>query len=165
MADSAQSIRILVRVNRVTKVFYLLASLVLFAIALGLIGYAVVEIVRSGWRLDSLPFVFLDNVGFVIVALAVLDVAKFLLEEEVLREREMGTAHEARFGMTKFMTIIIIAFSLEALVLVFEIGKEHPPQLVFPVVLFLSAVVALVGLGLFQWLSKRAEESTRVERP
>ena len=64
---------------------------------------------------------------------------------------------EARRSLTKFMTIIIVALSLEALVLVFETKQEQVSALVYPSIVMGVAVLALVGLGMFQWLSSKAD--------
>jgi hypothetical protein len=56
------------------------------------------------------------------------------------------------------MTIIIIALSLEAVVGIFEAGREKNfDQLVFPTLVMAAAIFALVGLGLFQYLSRRSQ--------
>jgi hypothetical protein len=56
------------------------------------------------------------------------------------------------------MTIIIIALSLEGVVGIFEAGREkHFDQLVYPTLVMAAAVFALVGLGLFQFLSRRSQ--------
>ena len=48
--------------------------------------------------------------------------------------------------------------SLEAVVGIFEAGRErHFDQLVYPTMVMLAAVVALVGLGAFQFLSRRSQ--------
>jgi hypothetical protein len=47
--------------------------------------------------------------------------------------------------------------SLEALVLVFETKQEQVSSLLYPSALMSSAVLALVGLGVFQWLSSKAD--------
>ena len=66
----------------------------------------------------------MSGVGLLIVSLAIADVAKFVVEENVLGEHELRSPGEARRSMTKFMTIIIIALSLEAIVGIFEAARE-----------------------------------------
>jgi hypothetical protein len=95
----------------------------------------------------------------VVIGIAVFDVAKFLIEEEVLRSRELRSSREARQSLTKFMTIIVIATSLEGLVLVFEVDSERIERMLYPVILLGISVVALVGLGIFQWLSRASESA------
>ena len=63
------------------------------------------------------------------IAIAVFEVGKFMVEEELIRERQLRSVLEARRSLTKFVTIVIITLSLEGLVLVFETKLEHvvPP--------------------------------------
>ena len=93
---------------------------------------------------------------FVVIAVAVADVGKFLFEEEVVADREMRRPAEARGSLTKFMSIMIVALSLEALVLIAKTTRETIAEIVYPALLVLLAVLALVGLGLFQRLSQHA---------
>jgi hypothetical protein len=103
-------------------------------------------------------FNLMSGVGLLIVSLAISDVAKFVVEENVVGERELRSPGEARGSMTKFMTIIIIALSLEAVVGIFEAGREKNfPELIYPAAVMAVAVLALVGLGAFQFLSRRAQ--------
>ena len=93
----------------------------------------------------------------IVISLAVLDVSKYLLEEEVLRDRELRSALEARRTLTKFMVIICIAVSLEAVVYISVAGKEGIQNLVYPSILLLSAVAVMVGLGAYQKMSSTIE--------
>src|SRR5215208_3003392 len=72
-------------------------------LALGLIlqglYYPVVEFLSPG---PQGKIALLGAVGYVIIAIAVFDVAKFLVEEEVLNRREKQTASDARRSLTKF---------------------------------------------------------------
>ena len=58
-----------------------------------------------------------------IIAVAVFEVAKYILEEEVIEPTEMRHAGEARRSMTKFISTIAIAVFLEALVTIFQASK------------------------------------------
>lgn len=140
-----------------TETLYAVAGLsLLLLLPLGLIGSAVYDIgkaLASGG--PGLAWAVLQAVGFVIIAMAVLDVTKYLIEEEVFRDRELGTPSEARQAPAKLLTMIIIALNLEALVLVFEQGKESPRLMVHPVPLLLAAVIGVVGLGTYPWLTNR----------
>ena len=65
----------------------------------------------------------------------------------------MRSPAEALRSLTKFMTIIIIALSLEA-------GREKQfAQLVYPTAVMAAAILALVGLGAFQSLSRRSQRA------
>lgn len=105
----------------------------------------------------------LDGVGYTIIAIAVFDVGKYLIEEEAIRAREMRQAGEARRSMTKFITTISIAIFLEALVTVFDAGKQDPRLMLCPTFLLLAGVALIVGLGIYQNLSARVERSADEE--
>ena len=139
------------------KIIYLAIALVLMLLAVALVAEAMWTLVTRTVAGGSNTFNLLHSVGFIIVSVAVFDVGKFLFEEEVLRDRELRSIREARRSLTKFMTIIIVALSLEALVLVFETKHEQVSALVYPSIVMGSAVLALVGLGVFQWLSSKAD--------
>ena len=62
---------------------------------------------------------------------------------------------ESRRSLTKFITIIVIAASLEALVMIFETSHGDITEAIYPAALFAAAMFALIALGAFQWLSSR----------
>ena len=93
-----------------------------------------------------------------IVAIAVFDVAKYIFEDEVRRGSERRSASEARRSLTKFLSTIVIALFLEALVVVFKTAREDVALLVYPTALLIAAVLVLVGLGAFQRFSASVEE-------
>lgn len=137
---------------------YLFASALLLILALLMMGsgaWSVLEQVLSG---DAFVSKVLHAIGLIIVGTAVFDVSKFLVEEEILRDRELRSAAEARRSLTKFMTIIIIATSLESLVLVFETKQGKVENLIYPTALLFVAVLAVVGLAVFQNMTRKAEK-------
>ena len=113
----------------------------------------------------------LSSIGLVTVALAVFEVGRFLLEEELLRDRELRTIADARLSLTKFMSITVIVLTIEGLVLLFEIKRKEVADLVYPTGLLVVAVLTLVGLGVFRKLTdafatgpEHAEEEEISER-
>lgn len=148
----------------VEHLFNGVARLVFILITIALFGLALALVISGGWQLihgalggEVGLFNLMNGVGLLIVSLAIVDVGKFVVEENVIRERELRSPAEARRSLTKFMTIVIIALSLEAVVGIFEAGREKAfDQLVFPAIVMITAVLALVGLGAFQFLSRSA---------
>jgi len=135
------------------------ASLVLMAMSFALVIYGVVEIVAAGsssWK--DAGGAMLSAIGYVVIAMAVFDVAKYFVEEEVIRGREMRNATEARRSLTKFVSTIAIAVFIEGLVIVFQASKESLPEMLYPTALLLTAIVIVIGLGIFQRLSADVEE-------
>ncbi|MBA2410087.1 MAG: hypothetical protein H0V62_10070 [Gammaproteobacteria bacterium] len=144
--------------NLGSKALYIVAAFALQLLALAMVGSAIWAMTGEVWAGKPFLAQLLDSVGLIIIAFAVFDVAKFLLEEQVVKERELARISEARRSLTMFFTIIIIAVSLEALVIVFQ-NKDEPYLLFYPAALLAVAVFALIGLGLFQWLTRHAEET------
>lgn len=143
--------------NQIGNVMYGFAALSLFAISIAMIAYGLWEIglavVTRGPIIDRM----LDSIGLIVIAIAVFDVSKYLIEEEVLRNRELRSPREARLTLTKFLVIITIAVSLEALVFIFGAGKTDVTMLLYPTALLAVSVLLVVGLGLFQRLTLGAE--------
>jgi hypothetical protein len=134
------------------------ASLVLMALSFALVIYGVVEVVSVGissWK-DAGSTV-LAAIGYVVIAMAVFDLAKYFIEEEVIRGRELREAAEARRSLTKFVSTIAIAVFIEGLVITFQASKDDLPTMLYPTALLLTAILIVVGLGVFQRLSAEVE--------
>jgi len=134
------------------------ASLVLMALSFALVVYGVVEVASVGissW--NDAGGTVLSAIGYVVIAMAVFDLAKYFIEEEVIRGREMREAAEARRSLTKFVSTIAIAVFIEGLVITFQASKDDLPTMLYPTALLLTAILIVVGLGVFQRLSAEAE--------
>lgn len=149
--------------DRASKLFFAIAAFALFALALSLLGVAVWQLGSAYLSPDQLLMQTLESIGLVTIAVAVFDVGKFLIEEEVLRDREMGSIREARQSMTKFFTIIIIALALESIVLVLETKMDDVSQVIFPTALMAVVVLALVGLGAFRKLTDEGKPAPALD--
>jgi len=145
----------------ITRMAFAAASAFLMLLALGLISYAAYEVVRSLVIYDTdIGATLLEAVGYTVIAIAVFDVGKYLLEEEAIRAREMRQPGEARRSLTKFVSTIAIAVFLEGLVAVFEAGKEDLRTMIYPTLLLLTGVALIIGLGIYQRLSAMVEKET-----
>lgn len=141
-----------------SKALYIVAAFVLRLLSLAVVGMAIWSVTGEVWAGKPFLTQLLDSVALIVIAFAVFDVAKFLLEEQVLKDRELSRIAEARRSLTMFLTIIIIAVSLEALVIIYQ-NKNHPYLLFYPSALLAVAVFAVIGLGIFQWLTNKAEKA------
>ncbi len=145
-------------IELVTRLFYGVTALSFAVFACSLVGIAISNLVRATFFEHALLQQTLESIGLITIALAVFDVGRFLIEEEILRDRELRSATEARRTLTKFFSIIIIAVCLEAIVLVFEKKSEQVETMIYPTALLAVGVFALIGLGLFQRLSAPARQ-------
>ena len=136
------------------------AGFLLAAMAAALVFYGALGVVQPTQRLD---FAVLDAIGYMVIAIVVFDVSKYLIEEEVIREREMRQAGEARQSLTRFIAAIIIATLLEAIVIAFKVARERVSDLVYPTLLIFAGVALLIGLGAYQRLSAAVEHAVGEE--
>lgn len=150
--------------NLLSRAVFAGVSLALSLAALTLIGLGIREAAESilapgQTNADGV----LDGLGYIIIAIVVFDVAKYLFDEEVRRDSDKRSAAEARRSLTKFLSTIVIALFLEALVVVFKVARADLALLVYPSILVVSSVLVLVGLGAFQRFSAAVEEKVGVE--
>ena len=146
-----------------TRAVFTLVSLSLMVIAGGLLLYAGTALlaVMNDPSADTGP-ALLDSVGYAVIAIAVFEVAKYILEEEVIDPAQMRHTGQARRSITKFISTILIAVFLEALVAVFQTSKGGDVSLMlYPTILLFGGVTMMVGLGLYQRLSTAAEAEVR----
>ena len=141
------------------RVVYLLVSIALMLISLCMMGVACYDVWAALHDQTRLVIALLDAIGFIVIAMAVFDVSKFLMEEEVFKNRELGSPREARVMLTKFLVIISIAVSLEALVFIFDSARKDITLLIYPTFLLLAVVFLVVGLGIFQKLSDKEPDA------
>jgi hypothetical protein len=134
----------------IALLYFGLATVFVMLLALLLLGGLVAHAFADGEVLSVL-----ESVGRVIIGFAIVETSRFIAEEEIVRRRELRSAVEARRSLTKFITIIVIAASLEALVMVLEASSTELERSIYPAAQFAAAMFALIALGVFQWLSSR----------
>lgn len=137
--------------------FFLLMGLSFLLAAMGTALYSFVGLIQCLMNQCKVIISLLDFAGYLIISVAIFDVGRYVLEEEVFRDRELRSPREARQSLTKFMVIIVIAVTLEALLSVIRAGTDDISLLIYPAILFFVATLLLVGLGVFQRLSVAAE--------
>ena len=83
------------------------------------------------------------------LSLAIFDLAKTLIEEEVLgqhKEHDISGPHKT---MVKFLGSIIIALSIEALMLVFKFAITDPDKLIYAIYIIGGVGLLLVSLAIY----------------
>lgn len=94
---------------------------------------------------------------FLTLGLAIFDLGKTVLEEEVLAHKDIFRHSSTRRTITRFIAAILIAVSIEALLLMFKAVLGTGEHLLAAVYMMLTAVGLLVGLGVYVYLGARAE--------
>ena len=140
--------------DKISRTVYGLISLSLGIISLAMIVSSLYSIWTSLHEQMLFTNSLLDAVGFIVIGTAIFDVSRFLMEEEVFKVHGEETSMKQRMILIKFLVIIIIAISLEALVFVFSAAKKDISLLVYPTFLLLTAVMLVIGLGVYQRMTK-----------
>jgi hypothetical protein len=144
--------------DNLSRAIFGIAAVILMLLAVMLSWDAVAQFARILWSGQSAGISALTGIGFVVVSIAVFDVATYLIDEEVVRDREMRAASETRRSLTRFISTIAIAVFLEALVTVFRVSQDDVEKLIYPTFLLIAAILLVLGLGAFQRLSVSVEK-------
>lgn len=147
---------------RVSRGLYFLVSFILLGISLLLVGYGLWE-VWSAVHLASTQVMdkLLDAIGVIVVSLALFDITKYLIAEEVTIEQTLTkTIQQTEQMLTKFLSIIAVAISMEALVFIFRTGKSDVTQLLYPIILLFAGMAMVLTLGMYTRITHSNKNQT-----
>jgi hypothetical protein len=137
---------------------------VLFLVAgIALIGAALVQLwqgiqwMEEAGLLQRLNMV-LESIAVLTVAVAALELGQTILEEEVHRQAQMSAPTRVRRFLSRFMVVLVVALSIETLVLVFRLSAEDIESLPYAASVGVAAALLLAAWGLFVRLNRAAEE-------
>lgn len=149
--------------ERGVTLIYLVAAIAISIMALLIMGWSVYEVINHilipGGLHNGFISKMLESVGAIVISVAIMDVAKYMVEEEVIRSKQLRTPKEAREVLTKIMVIVAIAVSIEGLIYILKAGAKDITLLIYPSILLLTAVFIMVGLSLYQKISLQAEKT------
>lgn len=91
------------------------------------------------------------------LGLSIFDLAKTVLEEEVLMHKDIFRHSSTRRTITRFISAILIAVSIEALLLMFKSTLGNGSHLIEAVWMMLAAVGLLAALGFYVYMGAQAE--------
>jgi len=144
--------------KKLSRLAFGLAGIMLMLLAFTLIGYGAFDFIvalSASWH-EGRDAVILA-ISYIVIAIAVFDVAKYFMEEEVIQSRERLSPLEARTSLTKFITTIIIAIFIEGLVSVFEVIKQNIEHVFYPIGLLVTATFIVLCLTVYQRISVDTE--------
>ena len=145
-----------------SRLAFACAGVMLMVLALLLLAFGMVDLVVAlGQSWHAGRNAILQAISYVVIAVAVFDVAKYFVEEEVIQTSGKKSLSEARASLTKFITTIIIAVFIEGLVGVFETKTNDPAEILYPAGLLVVATLIVLSLGAFQRMSVDAERGKK----
>lgn len=140
--------------NTFTTFFYKavgfsLMAFAFFAIIYAIAGYMGSIFISGDFSLDAIfkPIVALT------LGLAIFDLAKTILEREVFKNYSKES--EDANVLTKFSIAIIIALSIEALMVVFKIALHDYTEMIHALYLIMGIALIIISLGIYSYLSRK----------
>jgi len=141
--------------NKFTKSFYMAVGFSLMAFAFisvvyAILGYLSYLFIEQNFSLEGLfkPIVALT------LGLAIFDLAKTILEREAFFKNYSKEDEDAKV-LTKFSIAIIIALSIESLMVVFKIALHDYSQMIHALYLIIGIALIILSLGIYNYLSKK----------
>jgi hypothetical protein len=138
--------------ERVIKFVYIFGASILGLIAFSLIGYGAYILVSVMFSLSVNHFLHdvFNSIVAVTIGLAMFDLSRQIMEHEVLF-KSFHKEEDREFKMLgKFLISIIIALSIETLMVVFKIVLDDYKNMLSAFYLLLGTTIMFVGLAYFK---------------
>lgn len=137
-----------------SRLVYALISLALFAITAVLFVLGIKSIIWAPFAALNVADMF-ESTIVLTLALALFDLVKAIFDEEVLGKSVKEDSGASR-TMVRFLSSIIIALAIEALMLVFKFAITSPEQIIYAVWLISGVSLLLIALSVYLYMSKKA---------
>ena len=147
-----------------SKIAYTAFSLALAGVSLLLFVKGISAFLHFGMDFAALDINEMFKATILLtLSLAIFDLVKAIFEEEVLGKEKKEGAGEGHQTMIRFLGSIIIALSIEALMLVFKFALTDPAQLVYAVYLITGVALLLVSLSVYvKFIQPRLKDSEKM---
>ena len=135
----------------VSRVVYAAFSFALFSVALLLFIKGVASFLHFGLDFSAIDInLMFKSTILLTLSLAIMDLVKAIFEEEVLgQEKKNNSGSDSHQTMVRFLGSIIIALSIESLMLVFKFALTDPSQLLYAVYLIGGVTALIIGLSIY----------------
>ncbi|RBQ28314.1 hypothetical protein [Aliarcobacter vitoriensis] len=140
--------------NLLNKTFYVIVCVLMIALSLFTIFYSLYDFINSILNHTiSIEYIFKPIIALTL-GLAIFDLAKTVLEQEVLFKSYDKNEKSEYKVLTKFMITIIIALLIEALLVVFKIAIDDYSQMINALYLIIGVGVIIISLSTFIYITK-----------
>ncbi len=145
-----------------SKVVYGAFSIALFGVALLLFVEGIISFMAFGLDFTKIDIneVFKSTI-LLTLSLAIVDLVKAIFEEEVLGVKNKANSADTHQTMVRFLGSIIIALSIEALMLVFKFALTDPSKLLYAVYLIGGVTALIVGLSVYIHASNKGKKESK----
>lgn len=148
--------------NMVSKSFYFLTGNIMMMLALFTVGYALFDFFNSLFIESNLSIesIFKPVIALTL-GLAIFDLAKTVLEQEVVFKSYSKNGRAEYKVLVKFSITIIIALLIESLMVVFKIAIADYHQMIHALYLVGGVSILIVAVGLFIVFTKEKAQLTQ----
>jgi hypothetical protein len=146
-----------------SRIVYSAFSLSLFIVALLLFIKGVMSFMSFGFDFSNIDIheMFKSTI-LLTLSLAIVDLVKAIFEEEVLgKEKRKGHSDDSHQTMVRFLGSIIIALSIEALMLVFKFALTDPDKLLYAVELLIGITALILGLSVYLKVNQKGSNNSK----
>ncbi|QCE35763.1 hypothetical protein FAI40_06295 [Acetobacteraceae bacterium] len=159
-------------VGIISRISFGVASIVLILLAYVLLYYGIRDLylflMNDTAHHDDIKNLILRTVSYVVVAIAVFDVAKFFIEDEVIKDSDKLSEWQIRNSLSKFITTVIIAVFVEGLVGIFEEGVGGGINVLYPASLLVVGSLIVFIMGVYQKMTRNVllaeRKRTQIQR-
>lgn len=140
----------------ITKAFYILAGFSMIILSIITIIFSLYDFSIYLFSKNdlSLEMIFKPIIALTL-SIAIFDLAKTILEQEVFFKSYVKNSRVETKILTKFLTTIIIALSIEALIVVFKIALNDYVQMINAFYLIAGIALILISLTIFIYFSTK----------
>jgi hypothetical protein len=145
--------------HSITKAFYVIAGFSMMVLALITIIFSLYDFIAYLFSIHdlSLEMIFKPIIALTL-SIAIFDLAKTILEQEVFFKSYSKNSKLETKILTKFLTTIIIALSIEALIVVFKIAINDYDQMINAFYLIAGIALILISLTVFIYYSTKKDK-------
>ncbi len=144
----------------ISKWVYTAFSVALFAVALLLFIKGITSFLHFGMNFSDIDVnkIFKSTI-LLTLSLAIVDLVKAIFEEEVLgKEKKKDSSDDSHQTMVRFLGSIIIAISIEALMLVFKFALTDPEKLMYAVYLIAGISILIIALSVYLKVNQKRDD-------
>lgn len=97
----------------------------------------------------------LDCIAMLTIAMAAMELAQTIVEEEFDHTSRLGAAARARRVLSRFLVVVIVSLAIESLVAIFKLMHDDPSKISGAAFIAFAAASLLVAWGIFIKLSQQ----------
>jgi len=142
--------------HALTKGFYILAGFSMAILAIITIGFSLFDFVYYLFIKGEISLeVMFKPIIALTLGIAIFDLAKTILEQEVFFKSYSKNSKVETKLLVKFLSTIIIALSIEALIVVFKIALNGYDEMINAFYLIAGIALILISLTIFVYFSNK----------